>query len=237
MSRTRKQRAGDPKRVIGYWRISTDEERQALGPEAQRQAIVRWCEQNGAELVGMFGDELSGTLALDKRPGIMAALTAVTQHKAGILLVAERSRIARDPIIARMAEKVAEQNGGALRSVDGLSDPNDAAGSILKGVIDLFSEYHVLFIRQKTREALAVKRGRGEKTGGSVPFGFTLSADGVHLEPFADEQETIERIQQLRSAGASISGIAARLNVEQIKARGRAWYPMTVSRVLMRAAA
>ena len=39
MARRRNKRDADPKKVVGYVRVSTDE--QALGPEAQRGALPR----------------------------------------------------------------------------------------------------------------------------------------------------------------------------------------------------
>ena len=44
LARRRNKRDADPKKVIGYIRVSTDE--QALGPDAQRDALNAWCERH-----------------------------------------------------------------------------------------------------------------------------------------------------------------------------------------------
>src|SRR5260370_31933372 len=81
-------------RAIGYIRVSTDE--QALGPQAQREALRRWCATNGAELIATFEDlGVSGGLELDKRPGLLGALDALKAHNANVLLVAKRDRLHR----------------------------------------------------------------------------------------------------------------------------------------------
>jgi hypothetical protein len=51
----------------------------------------------------------------------------------------------------------------------------------------------------------------GEKLGGRVPYGMTLSADGVHLEDNATEQAVIRIARELHQAGLSSRKIAARL--------------------------
>ena len=43
-------------------------------------------------------------------------------------------------------------------------------------MVDAFAEYERAIIRARTRAALAVKRGRGERTG-EVPYGFRLAED------------------------------------------------------------
>ena len=54
MARRRNKRDTDPKKVIGYIRVSTDE--QALGPDAQRHALNAWCERHDARLLAIHED-------------------------------------------------------------------------------------------------------------------------------------------------------------------------------------
>ena len=91
--RIRARTPGDPKKVIGYVRVSTGE--QALGPEAQRSAMLAWCQGHGCKMVDLFCDQaLGGATPADQRPGLSAALAGVKQHGAGILLVTTRDRLA-----------------------------------------------------------------------------------------------------------------------------------------------
>lgn len=50
-----------------------------------------------------------------------------------------------------------------------------------------------LSIRARTKAALAVKRGRGERVG-QIPFGYELGNNGSHLEANREEQEVIALI-------------------------------------------
>jgi len=66
VAKRRRKRDADPDKVIGYIRVSTDE--QALGPEAQREALNAWCEAHGARLCAVFEDiGVSGAIPLEKR--------------------------------------------------------------------------------------------------------------------------------------------------------------------------
>jgi hypothetical protein len=67
------------------------------------------------------------------------------------------------------------------------------------------------------------KRANGERVG-TVPFGYFLAADGVRLEPKADEQTILSHIQALRASGRTMREIAAGLNATGFTTRrGTAW--------------
>jgi len=228
-------KTNQPLRVVGYVRVSTDE--QHLGPEAQREALAKWCASNSAELVAVFEDRgLSGGLELDKRPGLLAALDGLRTHGASVLLVAKRDRLARDVLIAAMVERLAEKAGARVCSADGTGNGDGPEGQLMRGIGDLFAQYERALIRSRTKAALAVKRSRRERTG-TVPFGYQLGADGIHLDPCETEQAAIEAVRRLRQEDLSIRAIAVRLNEEGFAARGVRWHATSVARLLEREAA
>jgi hypothetical protein len=73
---------------------------------------------------------VSGGAALDKRPGLLAALAALRTHNAGLLLVAKRDRLARDSLLAALVERLAERLGARVQSADGAAD-GDAPEDVL----------------------------------------------------------------------------------------------------------
>jgi len=221
---------GDPYKVVGYLRVSTEE--QALGPEAQRAALARWCTAAGAELVDVCTDQgVSGAAALDKRPGLLAALAALKAHGAGVLLVAKRDRLARDSMVAAMVERLAERNGATVRTVDGVTDGDGPEAVLMRRIVDAFAEYERLLIKARTRAALAVKKSRGERAG-EVPYGWQLAPDGVHLEPDPAEQATVARVQTYRRRRLTLRAIAARLQAQGLAPRaGGRWHPQTIANV------
>lgn len=221
--------SADPKRVVGYLRVSTEE--QTLGPEAQREQLARWCAANGCELVAVYSDAVSGAAPLDHRPALMEAIDSLREHRAAVLLVAKRDRIARDVMLAAMVERLAERAGARILSADGTGNADGPEGMLIRGIADLFAQYERALIRTRTRAALAVKKARGELVG-SVPYGFQLARDGVRLVPDAREQLIVAAIAKLRHEGRTLRDIVAILNRDGFPARGARWHLTTVRRIL-----
>lgn len=193
--------------AVGYLRVSTDE--QSLGPEAQRAAIERWAQTQGVRVAAIFEDHgISGGAPAEKRPGLLAALSALRENGAGLLVAAKRDRIARDTVIAAMVEQAAGRVGATLTTADGSSDGTGPEGQLMRGIVDVFAAYERGVIRSRTRAALAVKRTRGERIGG-IPYGFKLAGDGVHLVENQDEQAIRKRVRSLRAAGLSLRALTA----------------------------
>jgi len=236
MGRT-KQSSKPGAKVVGYVRVSKEE--QVLSPEGQRATLQRWCTANGYDLVAVHEEHLTGTakrgaeVALNRRPALLAALAALEEHKAAVLLVAKRDRLSRDPILTAMIERLAARHGARVVSTAGEgTDSQDPTGILMRRMVDAFAEYEALLIAARTAAALAVKRTRGEKTGGDVPYGFFLAADGVHLVELPEEQEVIRLARELRAAGWSLRKIGAELGRRGALPRnGSAWHPQTVARL------
>jgi DNA invertase Pin-like site-specific DNA recombinase len=97
-------------------------------------------------------------------------------------------------------------------------------------------------VGERTKAALGHLKGRGVRLGG-VPFGWERSeerdAEGRRVVIELDEERaTVERICALRREGRTLADIASILEEEGrvTKHGGRRWYPVTVSRVVRRAA-
>src|SRR4051812_36405614 len=85
-------------RVLGYRRVSTGEQKMSgAGLSAQRAAIRAECERRGWTLVEIIED--AGYSARDlKRPGVRAALEALTEGKASALVASKLDRLSRSMI-------------------------------------------------------------------------------------------------------------------------------------------
>src|SRR5438270_12955199 len=81
--------------VIGYVRVSTDEQRTSgTGLAAQRAAIEAECRRRGWTLVEVIGD--AGYSAKDlRRPGVQTALKTLQRGEARALVVAKLDRLSR----------------------------------------------------------------------------------------------------------------------------------------------
>jgi|CZKU01.1.fsa_nt_gi hypothetical protein len=120
-------------------------------------------------------------------PALRAALAALRTHRAGLLVVARRDRIARDVVLAVQFERDAARAGARLVSAAGEGNGDSPADAFMRVVLDGAAQYEHALIRARTRAALAVKRAHGERIG-AVPYGFALGADGRCLVTHEREQ-------------------------------------------------
>ena len=192
--------------AVAYIRVSTEE--QNLGPIAQRDAINAWCAVRGITLVAVYEDKQSGGLPLDKRPVLMDAVDSMPTHNAGVFLVAKRDRLARDTIACAMIERLVQRHGGVVLSAAGEgTGSDDPTATLMRRVVDAFSEYERLLIRARTKAALTVLRESGRKTGGQCPNGFVDVGDG-NLEPI---YPVLNEVVKARREGLGVRGLARRL--------------------------
>lgn len=223
-------------KAIGYIRVSTEQQAsEGVSLEAQAAKIRAYCDLNGLELVTIEADEgISGKRA-DNRPALQRALEALRAGEAGHLVAYSLSRLTRS--VADFALMVAdfERAGLGLHSVSERLDTGSASGRLVANVLASFAAFEREMTAERTRVALAHKAANGERTGGSVPYGFEATDDG-RLEVNAAEAEVVERLRQWRAEGESLTGCARRLNAEGVTAKnGGAWHPQTVKRALANA--
>lgn len=232
-----RRRQIDPNKAVAYIRVSTTE--QAIGPEAQRHAIEKWCAKHKIELVGEphVDHGVSGGLDFEERPALVAAIDALQQAKAGILLAHKRDRLARNTEIMGNLGLLLRRRGQRICTTEntpGNQSEIDPMARAMEGVQDVFAEFERSLIRARTKAAMAVKKGRGERVG-SIPYGFVLARDGKTLKRSASEQQAIKLMHRLRSRGATLQTIAGELDRRGIKPkRAKHWDHTSVRKILLR---
>jgi len=220
---------------IVYVRVSTAE--QELGVEAQRRMVSEWAQRHAVELVGEFVDQgVSGGAAIERRPGLLAALDHLKKdHDTDVLVIAKRDRLARDVVIGAVVERLAAKAGATVESADGVGVGDGPEARLMRTLVDAFAEYERALVRSRTRAALASKRARGEALGGQAPLGYQ-HVEG-RLETNDTEAQAVAMILDLRSEGLSVRAIARQLNEARVPGRGSRWHPTSVARTLKRLAA
>jgi DNA invertase Pin-like site-specific DNA recombinase len=220
-------------RVIGYRRVSTDAQSESgAGLDAQLTTIESVAARLNLPLLAVHDDAgLSGSLPLEQRPALLAAIDAL---RAGdVLAVSRRDRLGRDALHTAMIQRLVERKGARIVSPDA-PDTNDPASRLLTQLLDAFAEFERQIIRQRTRSAMAAARSKGRRVG-HVPFGRRVSSDGRHLEPNPDEQAVLREIHRLRTRGYALLSIAETLNENGFKTRhGRPWKQSAVGQLLER---
>ena len=101
----------------------------------------------------------------------------------------------------------------------------------MRGIVDLFAQYERALIRTRTRNALAVKKAKRERTG-SVPYGYRLANDGRSLVEDEAEQRAVRAVRELRAAGLTYRAVCVELErAGYVPRSGKGWLPMTVQRI------
>ena len=219
-------------KIIGYIRVSTDQQVESgLGLEAQKNSIEEYAKKFNVATYDIFCDAgLSGALKLDKRPGMLEAISSLTKNS--VLVVAKRDRLGRDPLVVAMIESAVKRKGAKIISVAGEGTESDDPSSILmRRLVDAFGEYERLVIGARTKSALKAKKVKGERVG-HIPFGNKLAKNGIHLEENKSEIQTINIMIKFRSQNMSVRKIAKNLNNQLILNRGAKWNHSSVHRIL-----
>jgi len=111
-----------------------------------------------------------------------------------------------------------EKAGVALHVVDlagNAIDATSAACRCILGVLAGAAEMERNLTRERTRSAMAVKRGNGQRIG-TVPYGYDLADGGTTLVPNGCEQDVIAEIWLWRSMGWTLERIADALTTRGV---------------------
>ena len=224
-------------RVVGYCRVSTEiQANEGVSLDAQRARITAWCSANGGRLdpADLLVDAGISGKRHDNRPGLIAALDAVTEAPGAALVVYSLSRLARstrDTI--NIAERL-ERAGADLVSLSEKIDTTSAAGKMVFRLLAVLAEFERDLISERTKGAFAHKRAKGERLG-QVPWGSALSPDGRTLTADPAEAAVVAEVKALTAAGWSLRRIARELDARGVPTKngGAAWSPTSVRRLAL----
>lgn len=208
----------DTMEVIGYLRVSTDEQaRSGLGLEAQRATITRYADLMGWEVTWLCDEGWSGSDT--RRPGLAEALGRLQRRDAQALVVAKLDRLSRSVHDFSGLLQTARSQKWAVVALDVSVDTTTLTGELVANILMSVSQWERGIIRQRTSDAVQAKLARGEDWGRRSQ----MDADVEAL------------IASLRADGLSALRIARRLNTDAVPTvRGGGWHASTVARVLKR---
>lgn len=170
--------------LIGYVRVSTEDQRLDLQKDALTQA---GCQR-------IFEDKASG--ARSDRPGLIQALSHL--RRGDTLVVWKLDRLGRTTHqLVGLLEQF-EQDGIKLKSLQDGIDPSTTMGKAMLQIGAVFAEMERNLIRERTKAGLSAARSRG-RLGGRRP---TVTA--AHLD-------TARRL--MADEDLSMAEIAARIGV------------------------
>ena len=214
---------GQAVKVIGYVRVSTDEQkRSGAGLGAQRKAIRAACQARGWELLRIEADEGISARSLN-RPALQRVLDAVEGGEAAGLIVAKLDRLSRSVRdFAGLLER-SQRRGWALVALDLGIDTSSPTGAFTSHVVAAAAELERRLIGQRTKEALAIRREQGVRLG----------------RPLMVVGDLEQEIHSMRTGGATWQSIADMLNErgEPTRRGGTLWRPSSVQALARRVVA
>ena len=219
------------KPVVTCYRVSTERQgRSGLGLDAQRERCAQFAAANGVELVEAFTEVGTGkgSDAFDRRPQLAAALAAARRHR-GQLLVAKLDRPSRD--IHFIAGLMAQRVPFVVAELGADVDP------FMLHIYAALAEKERRMISERTRAALAIRKGQGAVPGNRINLATTGALGSARTAAalrFAENTTPV--IHQVRASGiTSLRGIAKVLNTRGVRtSRGGHWTATQVGAVLQR---
>jgi DNA invertase Pin-like site-specific DNA recombinase len=205
-------------RVIGYVRVSTDEQHASgAGIAAQKTAIGNECERRSWQLLRVIGEDAGASSATLERAGLQRTMELLDAGSADVLVVAKLDRLSGSVAQGAQVMDRAKGRGWSVVALDFGLDTTTPAGEMVANVMLSTAQYERRLIGIRTRDALAAKREQGVRLG----------------RPQALADDVVLRIISARQAGLSFRAIAAGLEEVGVATAqgGRAWHAPTVRKV------
>lgn len=227
------------RQAVSYLRVSTDRQgRSGLGLEAQREAVSRFADTEGFEIVAEFVEIETGkgADALNRRPILTEALatakrTKATTRKDCPVIVAKLDRLSRD--VHFISGLMSQGTGFIVAELGANADP------FFLHIYAAIAEKERKLISERTRAALAVRKAQGVLMGNRTNLAEAQAKGGQVAKLQADvfAANVLPIIAQVKATGAtSLNSIATALNERGVKtARGGTWAAATVRNIMLRA--
>ena len=233
------------KNAIGYVRVSTVEQaKKGISIKNQKMRIRRYAEDNDLTIIEICEDRGISGSKIKNRPGMMQLIDLVDGKKAEAVVSYKLDRLFRNTSDAINTLDWLKAKKVAFHSITEKIDTTTPLGKFFVGITALYAEMERDVLSERIRDNLKMKKLRGEKTGGHVPYGYDsyikeyVKRDGkqvpIHgLKKNKQEQRRIRKTKKLRDQGLSYGAISDELNRLRYKTKtGKKWTAMTVKRTI-----
>lgn len=223
-------------KMIGYCRVSTDNQREDKTIDIQKEALEEYAQSNNYELVRVFSDNgVSG--GLEDRPALVEMFDYLEGEEGkGVdgVIIYKLDRLARDVRIQEnLIYDLQEKRGKKIISIKEPDlDSKDITRVLMRQMLGAISQYEKGVITMRLKAGRMNKIRKGGYAGGAVALGY--NAKNKELVINDEDAETIKRIFYLRRyKKMPLNAIARKFNQESVKtARGGKWYDGTVKYIL-----
>jgi DNA invertase Pin-like site-specific DNA recombinase len=197
-------------KAIIYCRVSTQEQKDGYSLRQQEEALRKWCEDNGYDVLEVIQDVDSGSHL--ERPGLDRVRDLVDSGVVDWVVAQDLDRIARDNIYVGLLKKEFDRKSTRLYALNQRSD-GSAEGELSDTILGAVAAFERQMITRRTT------RGRLQKAKeGKVPnvanYGFD-NEDGRYV--INDNMEVIHFLFNAIANHESLYSVAKTLNKRGIK--------------------
>ena len=210
------------KRYIGYIRVSTTEQVEGYGLDAQKSSINSYCQAMGYKLDRIVSDEgISGSTLT--RPGIQEVIESMKQCQYDGVIVYKLDRISRNlKDILVLHDDIFTACGASIISVQEQFDTQTPMGKLMFQMIGGFAEFEREIIKERMFNGRVERAKQGKFAGGSAPYGYDLANGQLVINE--QESSIVRRVFDLHEQGNNLQVIADALNTESAPTkRGGSW--------------
>ena len=229
--RATKKRQQTTRRVVGYVRVSTeDQAREGVSLAAQEERIRAFAFATGRELAEVVVDAGESAKSL-KRPGLTRILNELRDGEIEAVVVLKLDRLTRSVRDLADLLEAFQKNDAALVSVSESLDTSTASGRLMLNLLASVSQWEREAIGERTSFALAHKRTQG-LVYGPIPFGYCR--DGDKLVGVPTELAALTTLRAMRANGTPLRACGAWLVSQGILPRrgGRIWHARSIQHLL-----
>jgi len=222
----------ETKKALAYLRVSTKEQSDKFGFEAQKEAIEEYANKNGYQIIDWVRDSASGVSESRDGWDRILADPKVANPPYEAVIVYKSDRVARELNLYFYFEWLLKKKGVELVSVnDGFPDVSDEYKGIIKSFILFSAEQERKNITLRTKGGRSIKAKIGGYAGGRPPFAYDVKNGELVVNQH--EAGIVRIIFEMRKEGKTYEAIANHLNERELYTRtGALWNKTLVYQIL-----
>jgi site-specific DNA recombinase len=216
--RSRRIAAARTRKIVGYVRVSTDEQATNGVSLADQEARIRaYAVAQAWTLDEVIVDSGASAKTL-QRPGIARLLNDVRAGDIATVVVVKLDRLTRSTQDLGELLALAAKHDVALVSISESLDTSSAAGRMVVNMLGVVAQWEREAIAERTASALGHKRSL-RKVYSHAPFGYQRVDDNLVADD--REQSALAEMRRMDAAGASYRAIGEMLVSRRILPTGR----------------
>ena len=222
-------------KAAGYLRVSTDAQagEDRFGLESQTQAIQKFAEDQGYEVVSWYTDAgvSGGTL---ERPELQRLLLDSRAAQFEVVLVAKMDRVARDLMAQLWLEKELLRANVEIVSAAEPFRGQDPTNRLFRQIIGAFAEFEKAMIADRMGRGRKAKAAQGGYSGGGVPLGYKSKRRSGKIELDPEKANVVRTVFDLNASGLNLQHVVDELNRRgMLTAQGCSFHRTQVRRILL----